>query len=226
LKKKPKFSKIRAILSSANLETIIVGAVNTSTINKKRRRFLIGSTSVVGAAGAAGAAVPFVGSWNPSAKALAAGAPITIDISRLVEGELLGPMPAWRGQPVFVMRRSAESLENLSRNPERLADPDSEEEGQQPVYAQNEHRSIKPEVLIVVGICTHLGCSPKLNAEVVAQEYDEEWLGGFFCPCHGSMFDLAGRVYNGVPAPTNLVVPPHYYESDSVVVIGEDGENS
>ncbi|MDC0598508.1 ubiquinol-cytochrome c reductase iron-sulfur subunit [Gammaproteobacteria bacterium] len=196
------------------------------SVNKDRRRFLIGSTSVVGAVGAAGAAVPFVGSWNPSAKALAAGAPISIDISRLQTGELLGPMPAWRGQPVFVMRRDAEMLENLRSNIEHLSDPESEETNQQPSYAQNEHRSIKPEVLVLVGLCTHLGCSPKINTEVTPQEYDPDWKGGFFCPCHGSMFDLAGRVYSGVPAPTNLVVPPHFYESDNVIVIGLDGENS
>lgn len=181
---------------------------------------------MVGAVGAAGAAIPFVGSWSPSAKALAAGAPITIDINRLQPGELLGPMPAWRGQPVFVLRRDEETLANLSIDSERLADPDSEESSQQPEYAQNEYRSINPEVLVLVGLCTHLGCSPKLNTEVAPQEYDEEWLGGFFCPCHGSMFDLAGRVYSGVPAPKNLLVPPHFYESDNVIVIGLDGENT
>jgi ubiquinol-cytochrome c reductase iron-sulfur subunit len=196
-----------------------------NTVNTKRRRFLIGSTSLVGAVGAAGAAVPFVGSWNPSARALAAGAPITIDISRLNPGELLGPMPAWRGQPVYVFMREESTLESLTARSEQLADPESEED-QQPEYCQNEFRSIKPEVMIMVGLCTHLGCAPILNAEVVPQDYDPEWQGGFFCPCHGSMFDLAGRVYSGVPAPDNLVVPPHFYESDSVVVIGLDGENS
>lgn len=196
-----------------------------NTVNTKRRRFLIGSTTLVGAVGAAGAAVPFVGSWNPSARALAAGAPITIDISRLNPGELLGPMPAWRGQPVYVFMREESTLESLNTRTELLADPDSEED-QQPEYCQNEFRSIKPEVMIMVGLCTHLGCAPILNAEVVPQDYDAQWQGGFFCPCHGSMFDLAGRVYSGVPAPDNLVVPPHFYESDSVVVIGLDGENS
>lgn len=197
-----------------------------SAVNNNRRRFLIGSTSVVGLAGAVGAATPFVGSWSPSAKALAAGAPITIDIGRLAPGELLGPMPAWRGQPVFVLRRDEETLANLTKETERLADPQSEKLTQQPVYAQNEHRSIKPEILVLVGLCTHLGCSPKINTEVTPQEYDDKWLGGFFCPCHGSMFDLAGRVYKGVPAPTNLVVPPHFYESDNVIVIGLDEGNS
>jgi len=199
-------------------------AVNS--VNKKRRRFLIGSTSLVGAAGAAGAAVPFVGSWNPSARALAAGAPITIDISRLAPGQLLGPMPEWRGQPVYVFQRSQDTLESLVSRTDHLADPNSEEAGQQPEYCQNEYRSIRPEVMIMVGLCTHLGCAPILNAQVQPQDYDPDWSGGFFCPCHGSMFDMAGRVYSGVPAPDNLVVPPHFYESDNVVVIGLDGEDS
>ena len=210
-------------MSDGNAHSANQNAENT--VNNKRRRFLIGSTTLVGAVGAAGAAVPFVGSWNPSARALAAGAPTTIDISRLSQGELLGPMPAWRGQPVYVLMREESTLENLNVRTEQLADPDSEED-QQPEYCQNEFRSIKPEVMIMVGLCTHLGCAPILNAEIVPQDYDAQWQGGFFCPCHGSMFDLAGRVYSGVPAPDNLVVPPHYYESDSVVVIGLDGENS
>ena len=195
--------------------------------NQSRRRFLVASTSVVGAAGTVGAAVPFVGSWNPSAKALAAGAPITIDISRLEPGMLLGPMPAWRGQPIFVMQRDEVVLENLRTNTDHLSDPTSEKKpDQQPEYAQNEFRSRKPEVMVLIGICTHLGCSPQVNTEVGPQEFDPEWSGDFFCPCHGSMFDLAGRVYSGVPAPANLKVPPHYYVNDDVIVIGMDGENS
>jgi len=195
-------------------------------VNEKRRRFLIGSTTLVGAAGAAGAAVPFVGSWQPSARALAAGAPVTIDISRLNSGELLGPMPAWRGQPVYVFRREDETLESLRSRTDHLADPESESADQQPEYCQNELRSIRPEIMIMVGLCTHLGCAPLMNPEVQPQDYDPEWTGGFFCPCHGSMFDMAGRVYSGVPAPDNLVVPPHYYENDTVVVVGLDGEDS
>jgi ubiquinol-cytochrome c reductase iron-sulfur subunit len=195
--------------------------------NQSRRRFLVASTSVVGAAGAAGAAVPFVQSWNPSAKALAAGAPITVDISKLEPGMLLGPMPAWRGQPIYIMMRDEEILENLRTRTDHLSDPDSTEKpDQQPEYAQNEFRSRKPEVMILVGLCTHLGCAPQTHAEVEPQEYDADWTGGFFCPCHGSMFDLAGRVYKGVPAPDNLVVPPHYYVSDDVIVVGLDGEAS
>ena len=197
--------------------------MSNGAVNESRRRFLVGSTSLVGAAGAVGAAVPFVGSWNPSARALAAGAPVTIDIGRLEEGALLGPLPAWRGHPIFVLRRISETLENLASNTARLADPDSENNDQQPAYAQNEYRSIKPDISVLVGLCTHLGCSPQVAAAAGPQEYDPNWTGGYYCPCHGSMFDLAGRVYRGVPAPDNLVVPPHYYETDDVIVIGLDG---
>jgi ubiquinol-cytochrome c reductase iron-sulfur subunit len=168
-----------------------------------------------------GVAVPFVGSWNPSAKALAAGAPIKIDISKMVEGEILGPIPAWRDKPIFVVKRSEEMLAKLNSKNNRLADPDSERE-QQPSYAKNETRSIKPDVLVLVGLCTHLSCSPQFKPVVQPEQFDNEWIGGFFCACHGSKFDLAGRVYSSVPAPANLEVPPHYYESDSVLVIGED----
>ena len=192
-------------------------------MNVGRRNFLIGATSVVGSAGVVGVAVPFLGSWNPSAKALAAGAPIKIDISKLVPGEIIGPIPAWRDKPVFVVKRSEEQLARLNSHNDRLADPDSDEIAQQPQYAKNETRSIRPEVLVLVGICTHLSCSPKFRPAIAPQEFDAEWVGGFYCPCHGSKFDLAGRVYSGVPAPTNLPVPPHYYESESVIVIGEDG---
>ena len=192
-------------------------------MNVGRRNFLIGATSVVGSAGVVGVAVPFLGPWNPSAKALAAGAPIKIDISRLAPGEIIGPIPAWRDKPVFVVKRSEEQLAKLNSKNDRLADPDSDEIAQQPQYAKNETRSILPEVLVLVGICTHLSCSPKFRPAIAPQEFDAEWVGGFYCPCHGSKFDLAGRVYSGVPAPTNLPVPPHYYESESVIVIGEDG---
>lgn len=200
--------------------------MSDGTVNEGRRRFLVGSTTLVGAAGGVGAAVPFVGSWNPSARALAAGAPITIDISRLQPGELLGPMPAWRGQPIFVMRRDKTVLDNLHQHIDHLADPNSVRKDQQPEYAQNEFRSRKPEIMVLVGLCTHLGCSPQLFAKVEPQDFDPNWHGGFFCPCHGSKFDLAGRVYSGVPAPSNLSVPPHFYVNDDVIVIGLDGENS
>ena len=190
-------------------------------INKGRRNFLIGATTTVGAAGVVGVAVPFLGSWNPSAKALAAGAPVKIDIGKLQPGEMLGPIPAWRDRPIFVVRRTEAMLTELTKNVSRLADPKSAEP-QQPTYAQNDTRSIKPELLVLVGICTHLGCSPKTWPLVEPTDFDPNWQGGFYCPCHGSKFDLAGRVYSGVPAPTNLEVPPYRYESDSVIVIGED----
>ena len=190
--------------------------------NNSRRNFLIGATSVVGAAGAVGAAIPFVASWNPSARARAAGASIKVDISALQPGEIMGPFPEWRGQPVFVVRRTQETIENLSKLNDRVADPASARESQQPVYAQNEYRSVKPEILVIVGICTHLGCSPKVKMKAEPEPFDDKWLGGFFCPCHGSRFDLAGRVFSGVPAPSNMLVPPHYYETDNVIVIGEE----
>jgi ubiquinol-cytochrome c reductase iron-sulfur subunit len=195
--------------------------VNEDSVNTGRRNFLIGATTAVGSAGVVGLAVPFVGSWNPSAKALAAGAPVKVDISKLSVGEILGPIPAWRDKPIFVVKRSDAMLEQLNSMNGRLADPDSQRE-QQPGYAQNGTRSIKPDVLVLVGLCTHLSCSPKFRPAIQPEVYDEEWIGGFFCPCHGSKFDLAGRVYTGVPAPSNLEVPPHFYESDSVIVIGED----
>ncbi len=192
--------------------------------NAGRRRFLVGSTSAVGAAGVVGAAVPFVASWNPSARARAAGAPVRIDVSRLEVGEILGPIPAWRGRPIFVVRRSDEALQALTTMDDRLTDPDSEQP-EQPAYAQNEYRSRQPELLVLVGLCPHLFCSPTPHIELQPEPFDPNWNGGFFCPCHGSRFDLAGRVYSGSPASRNMEVPPYYYESDDVLVIGEDGED-
>ncbi|HIG62405.1 MAG TPA: ubiquinol-cytochrome c reductase iron-sulfur subunit [Gammaproteobacteria bacterium] len=197
--------------------------MSDNEVNPARRNFLLKVTGVVGAGGVAGLAVPFVGSWNPSAKALAAGAPVKIDISKLSVGEILGPIPAWRDKPIFIVKRSEQMLEKLNAKNERLADPSSERV-QQPTYAKNETRSIRPDVLVLVGLCTHLSCSPKFRPAIAPQEFDPEWVGGFYCPCHGSKFDLAGRVYAGVPAPSNLEVPPHFYESDEVVVIGIDEE--
>lgn len=193
--------------------------------NAGRRRFLVSSTSVVGAAGVVGAAVPFVGSWSPSAKARAAGAPVRIDVSRLRDGEILGPIPAWRGRPIFVVRRGEDVLAALNEDPDRLADPDSESL-EQPEYATNEYRSRRPGVLVLVGLCPHLFCSPTPHIELRAQPFDSDWRGGFFCPCHGSRFDLAGRVYSGSPASRNMEVPPHYFESDDILVIGLDEETA
>ena len=192
--------------------------------NAGRRRFLVGSTSAVGAVGVVGAAVPFVGSWNPSAKARAAGAPVRIDISRLQEGEILGPIPAWRGRPIFVIKRTQEALDALGTMADRLADPDSEQP-EQPSYAQNEYRSRRPELLVLIGICPHLGCSPAPHIELQPEPFDGEWRGGFYCACHGSRFDLAGRVYRNVPASRNMEVPPYSFETDDVIIIGVDEEN-
>jgi ubiquinol-cytochrome c reductase iron-sulfur subunit len=186
-----------------------------------RRRFLLGSTSVVGAAGVVGAAVPFVGSWSPSAKARAAGAPVRVDISRIEEGSILGPIPAWRGRPIFVVRRTEEALSLLPTLDGELQDPNSRQP-EQPEYAQNPYRSRSPEVLVLIGLCPHLFCSPTPRLAIRPEPFDANWKGGFYCPCHGSKFDLAGRVYNGSPASRNMEVPPHYFESENILVIGED----
>lgn len=191
-------------------------------VNAGRRRFLTAATSVVGAAGVVGAAVPFVGSWNPSAKAKAAGAPVKADISKVEPGQMI--VVEWRGKPVYIVRRTPEALESIKKMDGRLKDPSSSVATQQPAYAKNEFRSIKDEYLILIGLCTHLGCAPKYQPEVGSVEKD--WLGGFFCPCHGSKFDLAGRVLLNVPAPTNLEVPPHQYLSATVVMIGVDQEKA
>lgn len=193
-------------------------------VNVSRRRFLAASTAVVGAAGAVGVAVPFVGSWQPSAKAKAAGAPVRQDISKIEPGAMI--TVEWRGKPVYIVRRTKEILDNLPRLNESLKDPDSTG-SLQPDYAKNLYRSIKDEYLVLIGLCTHLGCAPKNSfqpkVDPATGSADESWFGGFFCPCHGSKFDLAGRVFSGVPAPTNLEVPPYRFESDTVVIIGEDG---
>ncbi|MEO6699829.1 MAG: ubiquinol-cytochrome c reductase iron-sulfur subunit [Paraperlucidibaca sp.] len=194
--------------------------MSTDGVNVDRRRLLIGATAAIGAVGVAGVAVPFVKSWNPSAKAKAAGAPVTADISQIEPGQRA--VFEWRGKPVWVVRRTPEMLKLLSTHDSKLNDPNSEVESQQPAYAKNPARSIKPEFLVLTGICTHLGCSPLFRPEVAPADLGSDWVGGFFCPCHGSRFDLAGRVFSGVPAPTNLVVPPYRYVTDSVIVIGED----
>src|SRR5690606_4845753 len=187
---------------------------------KGRRRFLTATTAVVGGIGAVYTAVPFLASWKPSAKAQAAGPPVSVDISQLEPGQRM--TTEWRGRPVWIVRRTQEMLANLKKPESQLADPNSSMP-QQPAYAQNEYRSIKPEYLVVIGICTHLGCSPLYRPEVGAADLGgDSWLGGFFCPCHGSKFDLAGRVYAGVPAPTNLVVPPYHFADDNTIVVGED----
>lgn len=188
-----------------------------------RRRFLTGATTVVGTVGTVFAAVPFLASFQPSERARAIGAPVEQDIGKLEPGQML--TVKWRGQPVWIVRRTGENLGDLESLEEKLRDPNSEEE-QQPRYAQNDHRSIKPEILVLVGICTHLGCSPTYRPEMAPGDLGSDWKGGFFCPCHGSKFDMAGRVYAGVPAPTNLVVPPHKYLGDARIIIGVDQEEA
>lgn len=198
--------------------------MSTDGVNVGRRRLLIGFTGAVGAVGVVGVAVPFVKSWNPSARAKAAGAPVTADISQLEPGQKV--VVEWRGKPVWVLRRTPDMLAGMKLIEDQLLDPESANPAQQPAYAHNEYRSIKPEYLVLTGICTHLGCSPKdeLEAGKIEGKPVTNWSGGFFCPCHGSKFDLAGRVYKGVPAPKNLEVPPHFYKTESVLVIGLDKE--
>ncbi|MGB3726281.1 MAG: ubiquinol-cytochrome c reductase iron-sulfur subunit [Glaciecola sp.] len=184
-----------------------------------RRKFLTVTTAVIGAVGAAGAAVPFIASWQPSARAKAAGADVEVDISGIQSGQLIRVM--WRSKPVWIVRRTPELLASLSVHEDQLRDPNSENE-QQPAYAQNQYRSVKEEFLVLVGICTHLGCSPQHLTEGAFAEYAEGIAEGFFCPCHGSKFDMAGRVFSGVPAPLNLVVPPYMYIDDNTILIGSD----
>ena len=188
-------------------------------VNPGRRRFLTAATTVVGGVGVAFALVPFVSSMQPSAKARAAGAPVRADISKLEGGQMI--RVKWRGKPVWVVKRTPDMLGTLASVEGQLRDPTSQE-SEQPKYAQNEVRSIKPEILVLIGICTHLGCSPTYRPDVAPADLGADWKGGFFCPCHGSRFDIAGRVYAGVPAPTNLPVPPHRYLSETEIMIGED----
>jgi len=190
------------------------------SVDTSKRRFLVTMTSAVGGVAALGVAVPFVMSMLPSARAKAAGAPVEVDLTKVEPGMQLAV--EWRGKPVWVVNRTPEMLDLLSKNDAKLTDAASENTSQQPEYCKNPTRSIKPQYLIVVGICTHLGCSPSYRSEVAPADLGPEWTGGWFCPCHGSRFDLAARVYNGSPAPTNLVIPPHKYLSDTRVLIGDD----
>jgi len=188
-------------------------------VDKKRRRVLIAATSVVGAVGVGYVAVPFIASLNPSAKARAAGAPVDADIGKLEAGAIL--RVKWRGKPVWVVSRTEKMLAALPELDPVLEDPNSES-SDQPPYCKNPTRSIKPQYFVAVGICTHLGCSPTYRPDFAPSDLGPEWKGGFFCPCHGSLYDLAGRVYKGVPAPLNLVIPKHTYLSDTKILIGED----
>lgn len=195
--------------------------MNNGDVSQSRRRFLIGATSVVGGVGVVGAAVPFVASWNPSAKAKAAGAPVSVNISKIEPGQQI--TVEWRGKPVWVVRRTEDMLERIEELNDRVKDPMSEE-ADQPAYIEGIYRAIKDEYLVTVGICTHLGCSPTYRPEVSPADLGESWLGGFYCACHGSRYDLSGRVYANQPAPTNLVIPPYRYEGDDTLTVGLDPE--
>ena len=197
--------------------------MSSEGVNSGRRKFLTAATSVVGAAGAVGIVTPFVGSWNPSAKAKAAGAPVKFDVSKMEPGQMT--VVEWRGKPVYVVYRTEEQLAGLPKLNDDLKDPESLQDGSQPVYIEGDARALKDSYLVIEGLCTHLGCAPKYRPEVGAADLGgDDWLGGFFCPCHGSKFDMSGRVYAGVPASMNLIVPPYSFEDDSVLVIGIDAE--
>lgn len=191
--------------------------MSTDDMDTGRRQFLTAATTVIGGIGLGLASVPFVGSWLPSTKAKALGAPVEVDLSKIEAGQKI--TIAWRGQPIFIVHRTQSEISELSNLTSLLRDPDSKE-AQQPKYITEPYRSIKPEYLVLVGICTHLGCVPLYRPTIGSVEPD--WKGGFFCPCHGSKFDLAGRVYKGVPAPKNLLVPSYRYVSDTVLLIGEN----
>ena len=190
-----------------------------SQIDQEKRQFLVAATAAVGAAGVAAAAVPFVGSMLPSERAKTAGAPVEVDINDIAPGQI--KTAEWRGKPVWIINRTEAMTAELPKHNDQLSDPNCEVASQQPVYCQNADRSIKPNIGVVVGICTHLGCSPTAKLEA-GGDMGSAWSGGFYCPCHGSKFDLAGRVFKGSPAPTNLVVPPHAYMDDNTIVIGVD----
>ena len=186
-------------------------------LDRNRRHFLTVATAVTGLAGVGAAAIPFLASLKPSARAQALGAPVEVPIGSMQPGEMVRVL--WRGKLVFVLRRSEEMLARLPDTLEQLRDPSSEVAEQQPDYAVNDTRSVRPEYLVIEGSCTHLGCAPLEDFEV---RPSENWSGGFFCPCHGSKFDLAGRVFKGVPAPTNLRVPPYRFVRDDLILIGQD----
>jgi len=208
-------------MSNVSVDTPDSSVNENQPQDNPRRRFLTIATSVVGAVGVAGVAVPFIGSWQPSEKAKAAGADVQIDISKVEPGQLIRVI--WRSQPVWVVRRTPELLASLKNHEDQLKDPNSEVE-QQPAFAKNTYRSLKEEYLILVGICTHLGCSPQHLTDGAFAQYAEGISEGFFCPCHGSKFDMAGRVFQSVPAPSNLVVPPYQYVDDFTVIIGSEAE--
>ena len=197
--------------------------MNNKGVDPSKRQFLTSALTVVGAVGSGYLAVPFLAQMQPSAKAMATGAPVEVDISKMESGQLI--RVAWRGKPVWVLNRTPQVLETLKTLDSELRDPLSEE-SIQPEASKNPGRSIKPDVFVAVGLCTHLGCSPTFRPEVAPPDLGDKWKGGFFCPCHGSWFDLAGRVYRGVPAPTNLEIPPYRYITDTQLIIGESPEEA
>jgi ubiquinol-cytochrome c reductase iron-sulfur subunit len=192
-------------------------------VDQSKRRFLIAATSAMGGVAGAAVAVPFIASMLPSERAKAAGAPVEVDISKIEPGAMI--TVEWRGKPVWLVNRNKDMLDGLSKHDDKLSDP-ALAVPQQPEYAKNATRSRKPELMVLVGICTHLGCSPTSKLKAAEEGMGSDWPGGFFCPCHGSKFDLSGRVFKGSPAPINLEVPPHYYLSDSRLLIGEDGKGA
>ena len=201
-------------------------AIVRENVDENRRRILIVATSAVGAVAAGGVAVPFLGSWFPSARALAAGAAVPVSVDKIEPGQQI--TVEWRGKPIWVLRRTPEMLEKIKANAtaDFLVDPESKG-SKQPEYVKGPERSIKPELFVVEGVCTHLGCAPTLKKEIgAASDMGADWPGGYYCPCHNSRFDLAARVFKGSPAPTNMTVPPHRYESDAVVMIGEDAKKA
>ena len=196
--------------------------MSDQTVDSGKRRFLLAASGVAGGVAVAGIATPFVASWFPSARAKAAGAPVEVDISKLEPGQIM--TEEWRGKPVWILNRTPDMLSALPSLDSKLADPKSEEP-QQSEYAKNTNRSVKPELFVALGVCTHLGCSPTLRKEIAPADLGADWKGGFLCPCHGSRFDLAGRVYAGSPAPTNLVIPP-YKLNGNLLLIGDDGKGA
>lgn len=199
--------------------------MSDDSVDKSKRRFLVQLTSATGAVGAVGLVYPIVRSMNPSARAAAAGAPVEVDISKIQPGEMI--IVEWRKKPVWILNRTEQNMADLAKIESKLADPKSDG-SDQPGYTKNEFRAYDKHknMLVAVGICTHLGCSPKYRPELAPDDLGKDWVGGFFCPCHGSTFDLAGRVYAGVPAPTNLPVPPYRYINDTTIVIGENPEGA
>lgn len=197
--------------------------MNNKGVDKSKRQFLTSALTVVGAVGTGYLAVPFLAQMQPSVKAMAAGAPVEVDISKMEDGQLI--RVAWRGKPVWILKRTPDVLATLKTLENELRDPLSEE-SIQPDFSKNIYRSLKPEIFVAIGICTHLGCSPTFRPEIAPADLGDKWKGGFFCPCHGSWFDLAGRVYRGVPAPTNLEIPPYRYVTENQLIIGESSKEA